>query len=56
MQQAAAMGRPMPPGTRLMSPDGAVGIVTNNNGVTVSYPPNYPQRIAQTQICKCIYL
>lgn len=38
MQNAAAMGRPMVPGTRLMAPDGAVGIVTANNTVQVSYP------------------
>lgn len=44
----------MAPGTRLVSQDGAVGIVTNNNGVTVTYPPNYPQRVAQTQLqCMC---
>lgn len=32
------MGNPMAPGTRLMSPDGAVGVVTDNNTVTISYP------------------
>lgn len=53
VQQAAAMGRPMPPGTRLLSPDGAVGVVTSTNTVTVSYPstfPGHPQRIPQTHI------
>lgn len=53
VQQAAAMGRPMPPGTRLLSPDGAVGVVTSTNTVTVSYPstfPGHPQRISQTHI------
>lgn len=35
---ALAMGRPIPAGTRLMSQDGAVGVVTSNNTVTVTYP------------------
>ena len=50
VQQAAAMGRPMAPGTRLLSPDGAIGVVTSTNSVTVSYPstfPHNPQRIPQ---------
>lgn len=42
VQQAAAMGRPMPPGTRLLSPDGAIGVVTSTNTVTVSYPSTFP--------------
>lgn len=42
VQQAAAMGRPMPPGTRLLSPDGAIGVVTSSNSVTVSYPATFP--------------
>jgi len=53
VQQAAAIGRPMPPGTKLLSPDGAVGVVTSTNTVTVSYPSNFPghqQRISQTHI------
>lgn len=53
VQQAAAMGRPMPPGTRLLSPDGAVGVVTSTNTVTVSYPssfPGHPQRISPAHI------
>lgn len=53
VQQAAAMGRPMLPGTRLLSPDGAVGVVTSTNTVTVTYPstfPGHPQRLAQTHI------
>ena len=52
VQQAAAMGRPMAPGTRLMSPDGVVGVVGSNNTVTVSYPttfPGHPQRISHLQ-------
>lgn len=51
VQQAAAMGRPMPPGTKLLSLDGAVGVVTSTNTVTVSYPSNFPghQRISQIQ-------
>lgn len=51
VQQAAAMGRPMLPGTRLVSQDtGAIGVVTSTNTVTVSYPPTFPghpQRISQ---------
>lgn len=53
VQQAAANGRPMPAGTRLISPDGAVGVVTSTNTVTVSYPstfPGHPQRIPQSHI------
>lgn len=53
VQQAAAMGRPIPPGTRILSPDGAVGVVTSTNTVTVSYPstfPGHPQRVPQTHI------
>lgn len=53
MQQQAALGRPMPPGTRLVAGDGVVGVVTSTNTVTVSYPssfPGHPQRIAQTHI------
>lgn len=53
VQQAAAMGRPVPPGTRLVSLNGAVGVVTSTNTVTVSYPstfPGHPQRIPQTHI------
>ncbi|XP_024945171.1 histone-lysine N-methyltransferase 2C isoform X3 [Cephus cinctus] len=53
VQQAAAMGRPMLPGTRLLSPDGAIGVVTSTNTVTVSYPstfPGHPQRITQAHL------
>lgn len=53
VQQAAAMGRPMLPGTRLMSQDGAIGVVTSTNTVTVSYPPTFPghpQRISQAHL------
>lgn len=53
VQQAAAMGRPMLPGTRLVSPDGAVGVVTSTNSVTVSYPASFsshPQRLPQPHI------
>lgn len=53
VQQAAAMGRPMPPGTKLLSPDGAVGVVTSTNTVTMSYPSNFSghqQRTSQTHI------
>lgn len=37
VQQAAAMGKPMAPGTHLQM-DGAIGIVTANNGVQISFP------------------
>ncbi|XP_063990116.1 histone-lysine N-methyltransferase 2C-like isoform X3 [Diachasmimorpha longicaudata] len=51
LQQAAAMGRPIPPGMRLTSLDGAiVGVVTSTNTVTVSYPSTFPghaQRVQQ---------
>ncbi|XP_062699817.1 histone acetyltransferase KAT6A-like [Aedes albopictus] len=36
VQQAAAMGKPMAVGTRLLSKEGAVGVVTPNNTVSVS--------------------
>lgn len=38
---ALAMGRTIAPGTQLRSSDGAVGIVTANNTVTVTYPPSF---------------
>lgn len=53
LQTAAAMGRPVAPGTRLLAPDGTIGVVTSTNTVTVSYPstfPGHPQRIAQTHM------
>ncbi|XP_063696250.1 histone-lysine N-methyltransferase 2C-like isoform X2 [Culicoides brevitarsis] len=37
IQQAAAMGKPMAPGTQLQM-DGVIGIVTANNGVQISLP------------------
>lgn len=37
VQQAAAMGKPMAPGTHLQM-EGALGIVTANNGVQISFP------------------
>ena len=48
VQREAAMGRPVPLGTQLLSDDGAVGVVTSTNSVTVSYPTNftnYQQRL-----------
>lgn len=54
--QAAALGRPMAPGTKLMSPDGAIGIVQSNNSITVTYPSNFPQRVAQTQLQRESYV
>ncbi|XP_043479344.1 histone-lysine N-methyltransferase 2C-like isoform X5 [Leptopilina heterotoma] len=53
LQTAAAMGRPVAPGTRLLAPDGTIGVVTSTNTVTVSYPstfPGHPQRLAQTHM------
>lgn len=44
VQQAAASGRPMAPGTKLMSPDGVIGIVTANNTISLTLPQNYSQR------------
>lgn len=39
VQQAAAAGKPMPIGTQLLSKDGAVGVVIENNNVKVTYQP-----------------
>ncbi|KAG8041194.1 hypothetical protein G9C98_002182, partial [Cotesia typhae] len=53
VQQAAAMGRPMPPGTRLLSAEGVIGVVTSSNTVTISYPSTFPghsQRILQSHM------
>lgn len=59
LQQAAAMGRPIPPGMRLTSLDGAiVGVVTSTNTVTVSYPSTFPghgQRVPQ-QHMQCEFI
>lgn len=41
VQQAAAMGKPMAVGTRLLSKEGAVGVVTPNNTVSVSIRTGY---------------
>jgi len=52
VQQTATMGRSILPGTRLLSPDGAVGVVTSANMVTVSYSsnfPGHPQRLSHIQ-------
>lgn len=38
IQQAAAMGKPLPPGSQVVSKGGAVGIVTANNGVQITFP------------------
>lgn len=50
MQQAAASGRPMAPGTKLMSPDGVIGIVTPNHTISLTLPPNHSQRVLSTQL------
>ncbi|XP_063909689.1 histone-lysine N-methyltransferase 2C-like isoform X2 [Zophobas morio] len=50
VQQAAAHGKPMPPGSRLQTPDGFVGIVTPNNNVQLQLPQGYHQRLLVTQL------
>lgn len=52
VQQAAALGKPMPPGSKLQSPDGIIGIVTLNNSVQLQIPQGYQQRLLVSQ-CKC---
>lgn len=66
VQQAAVMGRPIPPGTRLVASDGTVGVVTSTNTVTVGFPssfPGHPQRLSQahiqgklTKICNILFV
>lgn len=51
VQQAAAMGKPMAPGTHLQM-DGAIGIVTANNGVQISFPG----MINRQGLVVCFYL
>lgn len=38
VQQAAAAGRPFPPGSTVLSKGGAMGIVTANNGIQITFP------------------
>ncbi|KAF5285410.1 hypothetical protein FQA39_LY16664 [Lamprigera yunnana] len=45
VQQAATMGRPMSLGTKLMSSEGVIGVVTSNNNISLTFPANYAQRI-----------
>ncbi|XP_076251798.1 uncharacterized protein LOC143191021 isoform X3 [Rhynchophorus ferrugineus] len=47
VQQAAAQGNPMPPGAKLQTPEGIVGIVLANNNVQLQVPPNLQQRLIQ---------
>lgn len=43
----------MAPGTKLMSPDGVIGIVTPNNTISLTLPPDYSQRVTATHLhCK----
>ncbi|XP_056641929.1 histone-lysine N-methyltransferase 2C-like isoform X3 [Diorhabda sublineata] len=49
VQQAAAQGRPMPPGSKMQTPDGFVGIVMPNNTVQLQIPPSYQQRLLLLQ-------
>lgn len=39
VQQAAATGRPFPPGSTVLSKGGAVGVVTANNQIQITFPP-----------------
>ncbi|KAJ8921946.1 hypothetical protein NQ315_008580 [Exocentrus adspersus] len=50
VQQAAAQGRPMPPGSKMQTPDGVIGIVMPNNTVQLQVPPNYQQRLLLQQL------
>ncbi|CAH0559006.1 unnamed protein product [Brassicogethes aeneus] len=50
VQQAANQGRPMPPGSRLQTPDGIIGIVKSNNTVHLQVPHNYQQRLLMQQL------
>ncbi|XP_023312429.1 histone-lysine N-methyltransferase 2C isoform X6 [Anoplophora glabripennis] len=50
VQQAAAQGRPMPPGSKMQTPDGVIGIVMPNNTVQLQVPPNYQQRFILQQL------
>ncbi|CAG9863833.1 unnamed protein product [Phyllotreta striolata] len=49
VQQAAAQGRPMPPGSKMQTTDGFVGVVMANNAVQLQIPPNYQQRLLLLQ-------
>ncbi|XP_050507765.1 histone-lysine N-methyltransferase 2C-like isoform X1 [Diabrotica virgifera virgifera] len=49
VQQAAAQGRPMPPGSKMQTPDGFIGIVMPNNSVQLQIPQNYQQRLLLLQ-------
>ncbi|XP_044258429.1 histone-lysine N-methyltransferase 2C-like isoform X2 [Tribolium madens] len=50
VQQAAALGKPMPLGAKLQSPDGIIGIVTVNNTVQLQIPQGYQQRLLVSQL------
>ncbi|CAH1176242.1 unnamed protein product [Phaedon cochleariae] len=49
VEQAAAQGRPMPPGSRMQTPDGIIGVVMPNNTVQLQVPQNYQQRLLLLQ-------
>lgn len=51
VQLAASQGRPMPPGSKLTTSDGLVGIVKPNNQVQFQVPHNYQHRLLM-QHCK----
>ncbi|KAG5897188.1 hypothetical protein JTB14_022544 [Gonioctena quinquepunctata] len=50
VQQAAAQGRPMPPGSKMQTPDGIIGMVMPNNTVQLQVPPTYQQRLLLLQL------
>lgn len=39
----------MPPGSKMQTPDGVIGIVMPNNNVQLQVPPNYQQRLLLQQ-------
>lgn len=45
MQQAIAMGRPMPVGSKMTTQEGIVGIVMSNNSVQLQVPAGYQERM-----------
>lgn len=55
VQQAAALGRPMAPGSKLQTPDGIIGTVTHNNNVQLQVPQSYHQRLLLQQ-CNIVFL
>ena len=46
LQQTASLGRIIPPGTRLMTNDGIIGLVTAKNQISISFPQPLMQKLA----------